>query len=441
MCALLVQQPGWEMDRHFQPSRCDPRINIGEAMEFSFRTAIAAALRNQLTSLKSQTKRLHRASARVFGTEHSIDVCREAIAVANGFRNWNEVQNLSSSLGRDSSAPAWAIHNRNPHHEAHVEALWQTDVEMSPNRPVIILGQVEYAVDPAVCLWSEQISARKVPGVVAIDTDQATLQKTHLWSAVKRLGLTDIFQRFRVIDARDVSVPLALTGNARAWCDAILGAMSPEDRKVLHDRNVVAHFEHLLQWYGASRANDEKDGFDSYVVEQAVCPLRTGMLNTNQMPDHSYLKSHFADDAPHFPKDEIGRLLDLVGEVCGIVSGVGVLLRSEARHRPAVVLFDSNKPSSTAIATLIRDMYYTEFIESRQIRPFLYCSTKRLESLPHMLHFGSETVLVTGDTSSELPLWNSHATRSPVFVTALENEIQVSGKSVEIDPNRVDFTA
>lgn len=430
----LSSSPDGKWTFTFNPRDATSRINTGEVMTFSFRTAIAAAVRNQLSSLKSQTKRLHKSSSRVFGVEQTIDVCREAIAVANGFRNWVEVQNLSNSLGRDNSAPFWTIYDRNPHHEAYLEALWQSDIEMSESRPVIVLGKVEHAVDPAVCLWAEEISARKVPGVVVVDTDQVTLQKTHLWSAVKRLGLAEMFQRFRVIDARDVSIPLAITANARAWCDAIVGAMSPEDRKVLQDSNVDVHFENLLQWYGAQRAHDEKNGFDSYVVDQALLYLRDpSVLNTEDMADESYLKRHFKEDAPKFPKEAIKRLSDLGRGVCEIVSGVGILLRSEARHRPTVVLCDSNKPTSIAIANLVRDMYYSEFITARAIRPFLFCSITSPEALPHMIHFGNETVLVTGETSSGSPLWNTYATRSPAFVTAYGDEIQVSGKAISIE--------
>ena len=74
----------------------------------TMRTALAAAVRNQLKSLNSQTRRLHKSSARVFGAEVPFDVCREVIAVANGYRNWQEVEALRIELREREEAYAVA---------------------------------------------------------------------------------------------------------------------------------------------------------------------------------------------------------------------------------------------------------------------------------------------------------------------------------------------
>jgi len=58
--------------------------------------ARAVALGLELASLKHQAKKLHKASARVFGDQLSIEVCREAVAAANGYKSWGQAMSLAT---------------------------------------------------------------------------------------------------------------------------------------------------------------------------------------------------------------------------------------------------------------------------------------------------------------------------------------------------------
>lgn len=406
-------------------------------MDFSFLKALAGSARSQVSNLKSQSKRLHDISPEVFGQSFSKQVCNEAVARSNGFRNWREVESLASNIGVDRSLPAWHIHSRNKLHEICLHALIETDVEVSEMRPVIALGDILHASIPAVCLWAEQISARKVPGVIAIDTSISTFQKTPIGIAAKKLGLADIVQKFRVIDAREPSVALALSGTAREWRDAIKAGLSNSDQKVLEDSNVLAIFEHLVQGYGDIRNRDSGQSgvYDSYVLEQAARALRSPVaVNFSQFGGASkhYLEKYFKQDAPHFPVAETSQLVTLIDCLAKVISSVGVLLRHETLHRPTVVLFNSDNPVSVVIATLVHAMYYNRFISDRAIRPLLYCSTEKRNSLPSMLNFGSETVVLNGETDMRAPIWDTHSTRNPVFVSTEDDGIRVSGKWISL---------
>ncbi len=72
-------------------------------MDFSFLKALGASVRGQVSSLKAQSKRLHAASAKTFGQTYSIEICRDAVAVANGYRNWEEVSKLAANIGSVSA--------------------------------------------------------------------------------------------------------------------------------------------------------------------------------------------------------------------------------------------------------------------------------------------------------------------------------------------------
>lgn len=403
-------------------------------MDFSFLKALTASARGQVSSLKSQVKRLHGASTEVFGTAYGLEACQEAVAKANGYRNWKEIIGLATNLGQDRKLPAWHIHSRTASHETCLQALIQTDVEMSQSRSVVILGNVDDAALSAVTLWAEQISARKVPGIIAIDTNIRTFQKTPVGLAAKKLGLADMFQKFRVIDARESSVPLSISATASEWVSAIRAALSVNDVELLKEPHAFENFEHLITHFGQMRnRSKETSDYDLYSVLQAAVALRTpGVTYQKDFPPEDdaarYLASHLEEDAKNFPKEALENLINLVEEMKKVMSSLGIVLRHETLYRPTIVLFDSLAPVSVVIATLIQGMYYYRFISNRAIRPLLYCSTSNKVPLPTFLHFGTETIICNGEKDSNAPIWDSHSTRTPIFISAEPDGIIVSGK-------------
>lgn len=415
-------------------------------MDFSILKALSASARGQVSSLKSQAKRLHGASASVFGLAYSKSTCQEAIARANGYRNWTEIENLAIGVGQDRSLPFWHLHARTELHEACLGALIDTDVEMSQSRAVVLLGDVQLAAVPAVALWVEQISNRKVPGIIAIDTKLATFQKTPVGLAAKKLGLGEMFQKFRVIDARGDSLPFALTATPREWAGALESALSSEDCEALKKYSAFIDVEHLMMWHGRDRYPGVEGDVDSYVLERARISLHAP--DSLNLPDDlsgdetaKYLHRHIERDVKNLEHGPLGRLKQLMDEVRTIASTTGILLRNEALHRPTVVLFDADNPVSVVIASLIHNMYFQRFVSSRAIRPILYSSTENREQLPKFLMFGNETVIVNGEANSKAPMWGTHITSQPIFVDVVVDGITVSGKWAAIGEKKLEANA
>ena len=406
-------------------------------MDFLFLKALAASVRGQVSNLKSQVKRLAAASENVFGKTYPIETIRNAVAIANGYRNWSEVDKLAINTGQDRTLPAWYIENRNPVHEACLKALIQTDVHMSESHPVVVLGDVVDAALPAVCLWAEQISFRKEPGVIVIDTNIPTYQKTPIGLSAKKLGLIESFQRFRVIDAREPSIPLAMTGTVDEWLDAVKAGVSPADWKVLVAAKVTTHFRNLLIGFGNLRNCGKGDHFSSYALEQAARAIANpycvdlSMFDKFGCEGETYFKEHFEADSENFPVEEVTRFVNVIYRLENVISDYGVLLRNETLHRPTIVLCSSDNSISMVIASLVRAMYLNRFVATRSIRPLLYCSTQKYDGLPDLFGFGNEAIAVTGKTDASDLIWHSYHTRSPMFVSAETNGIVVSGKWAE----------
>lgn len=426
-------------------------------MEFSFLRALAASVRNQVSSQKSQSKRLQAASFRVFGVEYTIEVCRDAVAAANGHRNWGEVMRLSSFTGQDRSQPAWHIRSRNDLHESCLKALYETDSETCYGRSVVVLGSVEDASIPAIVLWAEQISGTKVPGIIIIDTKEPTYQKTPIGQAAKALGLAGTFQDFRVIDTRSPSIALSLTGSINDWIESLYSGLSKEDWKVLSESKALVRLERIMYLLVAigGYADKENPMPDSSVLARAVhLLLNPGGLDPllYQLGEGDKSKYWFEplqinishpEKSFTFPKNEINRLSDLVKEISHVAVGHGIQLRYETRHRPAIVLCDTSQPVSMSVATFIRDMYLNRNreeprrgLERPQVCPSLFCSTQNIDMVPPVVRTYEQSIIVTGESDIRASAWESPYTKSALFVEAKKDGIVVSGKFAEIENPR-----
>lgn len=408
-------------------------------MEFSLLKALAASVRGQVASLKKQSKRLHTVSAEVFGQQYSVETCNEAVARANGYRDWREVLSLSNAAGVDRNLPAWHIHARTPAHEQVLRALIECDVEMSEMRSVVVLGNVESAAVVATCLWTEQISARKVPGLIVIDTSLPTIQRTPVGLAAKYLGISDMHQRFRVIDAREPSIPLAITATAREWEKCLFDTLSQADAKRLDESGGRHLFRQLLEVYQRSLRSYAKDEFDFYVVSNTSAAFSilsegrpVGIPLADEFPSAVYDMERFRERLSPEVQAAATRLHEIISALDDILGSTGILLQHETLHRPTAVLFNADRIESVAIAGVIHQMYYNRFVSERAVRPTLYCSTEHRDQLPNFLQCGMETVIANGETDIHAPIWNSYTTRTPVFVGADRESIRVSGKSASV---------
>lgn len=427
-------------------------------MSFSFLKSLNASVRNYTSSIKTQAKRLHAASESVFGNSYSVEVCNEAVARANGFRNWKEVSNLAKETGQDRLTPFWFLEHRTPEHAGYLDAFIKTDLEMSESVPVVILGSIEHSTTVATALWTEQISNRQEPGVIVIETDAPTYQKTPVWDSAKYLGLKPIFEKFRVVDARSKYLSFLINLNPWQWADAITSSLKQKDRFELQQARIGRNICRLLQMVNAERQFHNDDYCTASALERVAIYLGSPrqISITLDTFDSSKYEWYYALDS-HYRKfdglddlemqDYMTPILEKVIRILFDLSnklpeqsehGNGVVLNHSAKFLPTVVLCNSENSTSMVIAAAVRKLYAEESREERErdtkdinfkARPLFYCSTLKNEEIPEFL-FPYEFVFANGKKDINDPLFENWMTRRAVFVEALEDGLIASGNHV-----------
>ena len=404
-------------------------------MDLPFLKALTAAVRDQATSLKKQANRLHKLSPDIFGQQFTLEQCQEGVARANGYRHWREIVRLAQKTGLDRSLPAWHILSRNNLHERVLSALVTCDVELCQERPTIVLGELPDSAPVATCLWAEQMSLRRVPGIALIDTSMPSLQDTPVWTAAQQLGFTEIFDSFRVIDARAPNIPMVIEATPREWCFAVNAVLTPTERGEFENNGARVLFERFMD--ASLRARRDGSGSDEILIDASTAYYVANLLTS---PEYIGVPSHLdkpASDSlehdihkygPRMNRDLARRVANLLGEVGQTIDSKGLILRHESMYRPVVVLFDQTRPTSVVIAALIHAMFYWRFVSVRAIRPILYVGAENTTAIPNFLDFGSETVIANGVRDGRDPTWDNVCLRHGFFVEASRTTITVSGK-------------
>lgn len=189
-------------------------------MSLSLIRGLTASVISNVSSLKRQSKRLHKYSNEVFGQSFTLEQCQEAIAKANGFYKWSDVTDLAGKFSSDKSSPFWTIKTRNDVHESVLAALVRVNMDINAEHPVVITGDKESALI-GTCLWLEAISLRKLPGLILVETDNLTVEDTEIGKAFMSLGKDEEFSRFRVIDARQKNLAVSISTTVRDWVWAV----------------------------------------------------------------------------------------------------------------------------------------------------------------------------------------------------------------------------
>ncbi|WP_231656428.1 hypothetical protein [Pseudomonas californiensis] len=146
------------------------------------------AVRN-LTSLKRDAKRLQKKSQQVFGTEHSLAVCQQAMAVSRGFTSLATLEALSDRLGMNRRNLFWTLTGRSDAHQAVLDTLFRLDLDFADVGPLVFIGQQQHALRPALILLLERMSAMARPGLILIESTAAAIQDTALFKAATELEL------------------------------------------------------------------------------------------------------------------------------------------------------------------------------------------------------------------------------------------------------------
>ncbi|MBP8275601.1 MAG: hypothetical protein KAX55_01735 [Propionivibrio sp.] len=409
-------------------------------MSISFIKGLTASILSNFSTIKRQVKRLHKESPRLLGRQLTTDECQEVIAAINGYRRWADLAEIGIRTGVDRSLPPYSIQSRNDVHESCLSTLVDFELELDESKPVVVLGQHKDAALPAYCLWAETISARRTPGLVLIETDKPTLQDTALWGAITALGLDETATRFRVIDAREKTLPVAVTATARGWAEAVDSTLTEQQQKEFDSSG--GH--HLLE-----KAIEAYAGTSGWMVAaNADLPATFLSKGIFYLSHHAAIKEALFVHLQQVERDSLSLdtdacahripagILDTLKEVRHAIDeseiGLGPVMWSETEHRPAVVLFDRTNRLSEIIAAAIHEQFYGRYVSQRAIRPILFFGDVQATTLPTLLGFASNTVICTGDEVASTDKWAGVTMRRALFCTAAEGALTYSGRKARL---------
>lgn len=416
-------------------------------MNLSFIRGLTASILSNVSSLRKQAKRLQKAAPELLGRQLTLEECQEIVARTNGFKQWSDINELAVKTGADRSCPSWHIFSRNNFHEKILAALTGLEVDLLPDRPLVILGKPRDVAATATCLWAELISVRKVPGLLLIETLNQTVQDTALWEAITALGITEIFDRFRVIDAREKKIPVAVTATASHWVDAIVNLLTESERCEFESSAGRHLFERIIVIYSVQSnwiTHDRQD-VSFRMVEQAanflrnpeifrhslLAGLKDGVEKTGlEMDIDAYL-------ARNLSKTVLDNVLKIVDAIADREIGYGTVMWKETEYRPTIVLFSRQDKASEVVASAIHEMYFGRYVVPRDIRPILYFSDTGYREIPLLLGFGSETIIANGSESREDSEWSLVTTRRGMFGSVSNGFFSYSGRKADVSSDRL----
>jgi hypothetical protein len=402
--------------------------------------SLTASVTRNLSTLKRDAKRLQKHSLAVFGTEYPLSTCQRAVAVSRGFRSLAEVENLVQRLGIDKTAPFWTILGRNDAHQEILSAIYQLEIELSENGPVVFTGKQEAAILPALVLFFEEMSAKRKPGLIMIDTEAAVVQDTQVFAAVEKLGMDQLFARFRPLDLRDKNLPVALDTQARWWVSSLCSVLPPDMERRLQQDGWTTSLELAAYENAKSRSQlfgtEDFQAIPFYSVNAAASVLASGSAWPNWMDDESsYRTSEIGNKPPALDHESKKLVMGIIRSLDERNFRVGVSSEHESRERPYVVLFSRNDPASEVLAGVIHSYFYWRQTSERQRRsPILFVSDGDIPYAPRLLCFGSHTAIVNGlDT---VPLGDSpgefYGYKKAMRVVATSTGLQFMGTRVPL---------
>ncbi|NVZ72578.1 MULTISPECIES: hypothetical protein [Pseudomonas] len=363
------------------------------------RSLTASVIRN-VSALKRDAKRLQKHSQLVFGTEYPLKVCQHAVAVSRGFRSLADVENLAHRLGMDKEAPFWTILGRNDTHQDVLNALYRLNLEYTENGPVVFTGGQIHSVLPALVLFLEQMSLKKLPGLILVETEAPSIQDTFIFDGIKKLGVEEVLEGFRSLDLRDRNLPVSLSTEARWWAKAITDVLPKDLQTALQQSGWEAGLEVSAYENAKSRnqVHNSKDfeAIPFYSVKEAAFQLALGKSWPLWISeDAARQTSAIGACPPELHKESKDIVLDLIKALDSRNFGLGVSSEHESRWRPYVVLFSRNDPASEVLAGVVRS--YFSWRQSRDQRsPVLYVSDGATPYAPRFLCFGEHTAVVNG---------------------------------------------
>ncbi|HGN3115206.1 TPA: hypothetical protein ACKRQV_001290 [Pseudomonas aeruginosa] len=405
-------------------------------MSMSFIKGLTASILSNFSSIKRQVKRLQKESERLVGRKLAVEECQEIVAAINGYRRWADISEISVRTGVDRSAPPYTILSRSDAHEKVLSVLVDFDLELDESKPLVFLGDLKYSATPAYCMWAETISARRVPGLILVETEQETLQDTALWQAIESLGLQETASQFRVIDAREKVLQVAITATPRGWVGAFASTLQPSQREEFSKAGTWHLLERLVSAYAKTSGwgASGRDDVPSSALARGLFflghhkLLKTALLSELKGDERVSMQIDIEEYASQVPLSLLEVTQDLYDLMDSSTIGMGPLIWAESEHRPTVVLFNRSSRLSEVIAGAVHECYYWRFANSRTIRPILYFSDCQEKRCPELLSFASNSVVCNGVSDKASGIWSGTEMKSAMFCTADVGHLIFSGQ-------------
>ncbi|AME28660.1 hypothetical protein [Burkholderia sp. PAMC 26561] len=409
-------------------------------MALSLIRGLTTSVVRNFASLKRDAKRLQKHSQQVFGTSYPLTTCQHAIAVSRGFKSLADIERLGSRLGLERNAPFWTIQSRNDTHQEVLEAIYRLELEVSENGPVAMLGKQAHAILPALVLFFEEMSFKKMPGLLLIETGAQAVQDTLVATAIAQLGMEATFEGFRALDLRETALPVALDTGARYWVSALMYALPERIRKQLnsigwdHDLELAAEANAVnrLQVFGpADFSTIPFYSIKSIASSVAGAAARPAWMEEGAGP--FVAARQLSSDT----SEALDRALELIYALDARKFNVGVSAVHESSRRPYVALFSRDDPASVVLASVLHSFFSARYAkpELRDRRPaILYVSDRAEPYAPECLQFGNHTVIVNGlkEVPSGTGAGEFYGYKDALKVRATPEGIQFMGTRVSV---------
>lgn len=365
-------------------------------MAFSLVRALSANVIHNIARLKQDAKRLHRNSLEIFGAQVPLTTCQRAMAVARGFRSLDEVERIARMLGMDRKAPFFTLHSRNDTHQEVLDVLYRLQLEMTEGSPVVLLGEQKDAILPALVLFLEEMSARKRPGLILVETERASRQDTVLQGAANALGVEEMFDGFRTLDLREKTLSMSVSTTARHWTDAISEALPHDTALRLENSGWLVELERLAEKHARGRRQiSGTEGFETipfYSIHE-VAHMMSSLAKSHE-EHHQVLGG--GRRPPQLDEITGKAVFDLIKALDNRNFAYGVTADSESLWRPFVALFSRDDPCSVVLAGVLHSFFYWRSGDREKLSPILYLSEGATPWAPRCLTFGDLTVVVNG---------------------------------------------
>jgi hypothetical protein len=372
-------------------------------MAIRFIRGLTSTVLRNLTSLKHDAKRLQRRSVDVFGKQYPLSVCQTALAVSRGYESLSEFEKPDARVGTDRDAPFWTIQSRNDYHESVLQSLYALELDNPETAPVVFLGRPADALPVALVTLAEEMSQRKVPGLIMIETQEQTIQDCLIEDVAQRLGMSETLRGFRSLDLRERTLPVAISTEVRCWVNAIMNVLPADGAGELESSGWRAAIEHSIKAKAHGRRNTEKGEDDFHAVpfhpvKDGVTPLTVASHWPSWMQDDhlAFVETEIARTPPGISEPLRETVMKIVNDLYSRDFSAGRDAARESEHRPYVVLFSRNDPASVVLAAAVHSLFSWRYISSRSIRPMLFFSDGVTPYAPRFLRAGSKTLIVNG---------------------------------------------